>query len=313
MAAGLAGSPFTRGHAADAFEVGIKKWFLMQYKMMSDKALYPLAFQVGTAEKMTVTDGVMAALGLVPQKAEGANFEYDAMQEAWTRAYTARTFALGVSQTEEATEDELYGLTRRAGEALGNSMAYSKEVHAWSLLNNLTATAYTAGGTAYTPFNSTGHFRVDGGVFTNYLSTGAGFSIEALELALSEWYVQMVDQRGLMQMIEPEYVIHGPADRYAVQRVLTSIQQPGGNDNDPNAVRVMHNLKPLCVPYLTNDGRWFLWASPSDTGVRFYNRVGAQIRRFDTQENGNTNMVIRARFESGETHASGTFQGSAGA
>jgi hypothetical protein len=312
MAAGLAGAPFTRVHAADAFEVGIKKWYLMQYKMMSDKALYPLIANVDSAEKQTVTDGVMAALGLVPQKAEGANFEYDAMQEAWTKGYTARTFALGVSQTEEAAEDELYGLTKRAGEALGNAMAYSKEVHFWALLNSLTATVYTAGGTNYTMFNSSGHYRVDGGVFTNYLSTGAGFSIEALELILSEWYVQQVDQRGLMQQIEPMWVVHGPSDRYVVQRVLTSIQQPQGNDNDPNAVRAMHNLKPLCVPYLTNDGRWFLWAGKEDTGVKFYNRVGSQIRRFDTQENGNTNIVIRSRFESGATHASGTMQGSAG-
>src|SRR3954466_13133198 len=103
------GAPFTRNHAADAFEVGIKHWFIQQYKMMSDRMLYPMIANVVDAEKKTITEGVMATLGLFPQKSEGANFEYDSMQEAWTRAFTPRTFAMGVSHTLEAKQDELYG------------------------------------------------------------------------------------------------------------------------------------------------------------------------------------------------------------
>ena len=220
---------------------------------------------------------------------------------------------MGVSHTLEAKQDELYGLIPKAGKALATSAAYTQEVHFWALLNSLTATAYTAGGSNYTIFNSTGHYRVDGGVFTNTLSTGATFSIEALELALAEWYIQMVDQRGLMQMIEPQWVIHGASDKYLVERVLSSIQQPQGNDNDPNAVRRLHNLKPLCVPYLTNDNRWFLFAAKEDTSVQFVKRLGMQTFRFDTQENQNTNVVNLFRIESGIVHASGLFQGSAGA
>ena len=306
------GSPFSRGHAAEAFEVGIRKWYYQSYDLMSSKAFYPQIANVETANKQTMTDAVMAGLGIFPQKAEGASYEYDAIQEAWKQTYTARTFALGVSYTKEAQEDELYGLIPKAGSELGRAAAYTKEVHFWNLLNSLSATAYTAAGTNYTLFNSTGHYRVDGGVFTNLLSTGASLSIESLELALTEWYVQQVDQRGLMQIIEPKWLIHGPGDRYLAQRILTSIQQPQGNDNDPDAVRALHNLQPLCVPYLTNDQRWFLFAAKEDTGVNFFNRIGMQMERFDTQENGNVNMVARFRIESGVTHASGSFAGSVG-
>jgi hypothetical protein len=304
-------APFTRSHAAAAFEVGIKKWFYHQYDLVSKDALYPMIFDVDTAEKQTVTDGVMQGLGLFPQKDEGAPVEYDAIQQAWTKAYTARTFALAVSYTEEAKEDELYGLIPKAGKELGRAAAYTKEVHAWALFNDLTATAYSAGGSNFTVLDDA-HYRTDGGTWSNTLSTNAAFSIEALELALSQWAVQMVDQRGLMQMIQPKYVIHSPADKYLVYRVLKSINQPQGQDNDPNAVRAMHNLIPVCVPYLTGDGRWFISASPDDTGLRFFNRIGMKINRYDSEETGNTNMRARFRIESGMTHASGLF-GSPGA
>lgn len=278
---------------------------------MSQQAFYTQAFNVRSADKQTMTDGVMAGIGVYPEKAEGANYEYDSIQQAYTKAATPRTFALGLSYTKEAQEDELYGLIPKAGSELGRALAYTKEVHAWGRFhNNLSATLYTAGGTAY-PLLSATHYRVDGGTWSNTLSTSAALSIEALELGLSEWYDGMLDQRGLMQVIEPKFLIHGPSDRYLAHRLLKSIQQPQGNDNDPNAVRAIHNLVPLCVPYLTNDGRWFLQAAPSDTGLTFWNRVGMMTDRFDTPENGNVNMVARARFLADGVHPSGVF-GSAG-
>jgi hypothetical protein len=263
-------------------------------------------FDVQPSVKQLETDGVLAGIGLFPEKPEGANYEYDSPQQAYTVAYRHHTFALGLSFTKEAREDELYGLIEKSGRELGRAAAYSQEVGAWSLFNNLTATVYTADGTNYTLLSST-HFRVDGGTWTNQLSTNADLSIESLELMLSEWVVNMTDMRGQINLTMPKFLIHGPGDKYLAYRLTQSVQQPQGPDNDINAVRAMHDLIPICVPFLTNDGRWFIVGGPGETGLVYFDRVGMSMDRFDTPENGNVNMIARYRSSSGASHPGAVF------
>jgi hypothetical protein len=288
----------------------VRKWYYNEYDLISKTSYFRRVFDVQSSVKQVETDGVLAGIGLFPEKPEGANYEYDSPQQAYTVVYRHHTFALGLSFTKEAQEDELYGLIPKSGKELGRAAAYSQEVSAWSLFNNLTATVYTADASNYTLLGS--QFRVDGGTWTNQLSTNADLSIESLELMLSEWVTGMVDQRGLMNLTMPKFLIHGPADKYLAYRLTRSVQQPQTNDNDINAVRAMDDLIPICVPFLTNDGRWFIVGGPGETGLVYFDRVGMSVDRFDTPENGNVNMVARFRSSSGATHPA-AIMGSQGA
>lgn len=298
----LAGTPMTRNHIPDLLELGIRKAYIDMSDLIPSQ--YEFIYNINVSKKKTETEVVTGGLGLFQQKAEGASPYFDNGQEAWSKAYVANCWSLGIEVTKEGMEDDLYNYYTSMGGELGKSGRYTMNVEAWDLFNSLSATVYTAGGSNYTLLSTT-HFRVDGGTWSNRPTVATDLSIESLETLLTQWRTGMVDQRGRKLGMQPKYLMVGPSDESIAYRILNSDKRPFGNDNDPNFVKTQRNLQVLVADYMTDDGRWFLLADKPYTGLQYNLRVGQEMERRDDSRTGNMLMVARYRESHGASHTGG--------
>lgn len=300
----LIGSPMTRAHIPDLLELGIRQVFVDEYELIDNQLeeIYPVV----ESRKKTESDVVTAGLGTFQLKSEGNQPTFDNGQEAWKKSYTHNTFALGVEITEEGMEDDLYDFYMSMGRELGKAGAYTQQVDAFDLFNNLSATVYTAGGTNYTLLSTT-HFRVDGGTWANKPAISTDLSIESLETFLTNWRTNMVDQRGRKLTIRPEVLMVGPSDEWVAHRLLMTEQRPFSADNDVNAVRERRSLRPFVADFMTDDSRWFLLANKMATGLRYNLRAKREMRRRDDPRTGNLLMIGRYRESHGASHVYGLY------
>ena len=203
-------------------------------------------------------------------------------------------------------EDDLYDYYLSIGRELGKAAAYTRQVEAMDLFNNLSATVYTADSTNYTLL-STSHFRVDGGTWSNRFTNSTDLSIESLEAALTLWRTDQKDQRGRKITTRPKILLVGPSDQFMAWRITDAQNRPGGNDNDPNVVKTKANLEVFVSDFLSDDGRWFLLAPKEETGLTYFDRAPTEMRRRDDSRTGNLLMIGRYRESHGTSHVWGVF------
>lgn len=262
-----------------------------EYELIDNQLeeIYPVV----SSRKKSETDVITAGLGTFQPKNEGGPPTFDNGQQAWTKAYTHNTWALGVEITEEGMEDDLYDFYMSMGRELGKAGAYTQQVEAFDLFNSLSATVYTAGGSNFTLLSTT-HFRVDGGTWANRPTSATDLSYEALELFLTNWRTSMVDQRGRKLTIRPETLMVAPSDEFMAEKILMSEPIPFSADNTVNAVRARRSLRPFVADFMTDDSRWFLLASKGQTGLRYNLRAKREMRRRDDPRTGNLLMIGRS-------------------
>jgi len=307
----LLGGTVTRSHFANALEANLRKGYVEEYKILSARALYPRIYNLldsdGKIERFTVNAG----LGTFPTKPENDAFDYDAPQEAWTQNLTNVEYALGVSVSMTAMEDDMHGLIKKSlrqnGGALMKVAMYTKERDAMTLFNSTltSGTAYTAGGTNYSVL-ATNHFRVDGGTWSNKFASSTDLSIEALEAAIQHWMANQKNQRGQISMVMPTTLMVAPGNVMLARRIVNSVKLPQSADNDPNPAGSMID-EIIEHPLLTNDGRWLLFAPKDERRLPYIERVRPNVFRQPDGDNGASRWVGRYRCVSGLVDPIGTF------
>lgn len=297
-------SPMSRDGIPDMMELGIRKVFTDSYRLYDD-VLEEIYNRTGSSKRQE-TDLYGSGLSVFHRKDEGMAPYFDTMQEAWKKVFLHATFALGTEITEEGMEDDLYRFYLGIGREMGKAAAYTRQVEGMDLFNNLSAELYNAESTSYTLL-STAHFRVDGGTWPNRPTNQVDLTSESLETALTDWSKNMLDQRGRRQNIRPATLMVGFSDEWTAHRILMSQKRPGGNDNDPNAIRDRRSLRLFVNPFLNDDGRWFLLAQKSDTGLVYFDRANTEMRRRDDSRTGNMLMIGRYRESHGSTHPYGIY------
>ena len=300
----LISSPMSRANIPDLLELGIRQVFVSEYELVDNQ--YEQIYNVVGSRKRQERDVFTSGLGTFQVKSEGRSPFFDSGQEAWLKTYIHNTWALGIEITQEGMEDDLYDFYMSMGKELGRAGAYTQQVEAFDLFNNLTATVYTANSTNYTLLSTT-QFRADGGSWPNRLTNPTDLSIESLETALSTWRTSMLDQRGRKTLIRPKYLMVGPSDEWVAHRILMTEYRPGSADNDVNAVKARRDLQIFVADFLTDDGRWFLLADKPQTGLRYNLRVKREVQRRDDSRTGNLLMVSRYRESHGASHVYGVF------
>lgn len=295
-------TPMSRANIPSLLELGVRRTYFNEYELYGRQ--YETLYNMNISKKRTETEVVLAGVSTFQPKVEGDSPFFDAGVEAWKKAYTALTWALGIEITEEGIEDDLYGYYVRMGGELGRAAYYTREIEAMDLFNNLSATVYTAASTNYTLLQ-TNQFRADGGTWSNKLSTPGDLSIETLETLLTQWRTGMLDQRGRKMLVPPAILLVGPTDEWIAKRILMSEKRPQGADNDPNVVKTERDLKCFVSDFLTDDGRWFLLAPMSETGLQYNDRRPNQMRRRDDPRTGNVLMIGTYRESHGASHVYG--------
>ena len=287
--------PITTGSFSKDLWPGVNKNYGMKYKE------YPVEhldiFDKNTSTKSFEEDVGAAMFGLAPIKTEGGGITYDEAEQAYIDRYTHITYALGFIITREMHDDGISAtVALRRSSALAFSIRQTAETVGANILNRAFNSSYTYGDGL--ELCSTAHPNQKGGTWKNELDTAADLSNASIEQACID-IAGLKSDSGLQIAVRPTKLIIPRQLVFQATRYLKSINEPGGADNDINAVRKMGVVPEVVTNhYLSDENNWFLKTDCPD-GMKHFERRGAAFASendFDTEN---------ARFKS-------TFRGSWG-
>lgn len=292
--------PTISGQFAENYVPGYRKFFFD--KFMGLPTQYDKLFNMLTSERQYEEDRKVAGLGSMPEKPEGDPVTYDDFQRGGsTVRYTHKTFGLGYRITEEAQEDELYGIFMKINTALAKAAKQRKELLSWNVLNNA-FTTFTSSGTAGTGLDglclcNTSHTLIGGGTASNRLATDSDLGVASLQAALT-LFTNMVDERQLPEECIPKYLVIPMALRWLARQLLNSPNEPFTSENQVNSI-IDDDLQYMATHYLTDADAFFVTAAPGEHDLNCYERRALQFKGDDD-------------FDSGDAKFKATFRGSAG-
>lgn len=296
----------TRGNIPRLLQEGLRKIYGMAYN--EHKTEYTRIVDEDRSTKAFEVDAQVEGFALAGQKAEGSDVQFDDMRQGFTPKYNHLTFAKGFIVTEEALEDELYGLLKKKARLLAFAMRQTQEVSAANLLNRGFNSAYTMVDGDGKPLFATDHLLgPSGGTFANQLAVGADLSEASVEDLVIQ-IAQATDARGNKINLQPRCLIVPPALQFEAARILKSSLQSGTANNDINAIAEMGIFRDgMCVNhYLTSDDAWFIKTDCPD-GVKRFNRVSPSFGEDNAFTSGNARFKVRARWSDGWTDPRGMY------
>src|SRR6476646_3222904 len=302
----LLGNPHQRAHFVDLLERGIAQVYFNELEI-ADSGILEQLYNMKTSEKAVEHDVVVAGLNVALPMSEGSDPQFDNMQEAWKVDYTALASGIATEFTHESIEDNLYlTLGKEMAQELARTMSYTRTIGGMDLFNDSTKVIYTYAAVTHTLLD-TAHPLVSGGTWGNKRTQKVLLSQEALEDAIQAWSNQLVDLRGRKYVVQPALLVHGPQDRFLVQRLLntpTAQGRPQSADNDINPLAKL-NITPFCNPHQTDDGRWFLFAPKRNLRLKYWDREKPMMKRVDSTTNWNVKMMSYMRNSHGASSPEG--------
>lgn len=308
----MASNIINTGSEARYLQPGLNKTFGAEYKAWDEKWRKIVEFE--TSKKSFEYDQQWDSFSLAPVKPEGAQIAYDGLIQGMTPKYQHQTYAKGFIVTEEALEDNLYGLFAKKPRMLARSMQLTKEYSVANLFNFGFDSSYTMPGGDGQPLFSSNHTLgpSDPSTYSNQLSTPAAFSEASLEQMLIEIYNQE-DSRGLRFDCRP-MLLFGPNElTFEFERVVKSVLQNDTSNNAVNAVNSMGALKDgfMVNPYLIGSTTaWFIKTDVMD-GPKLISRQDVRFEQDNDFGTSNYRFKAYARWSTGWSDARGCF-GSAG-
>lgn len=295
-------SPMMRDGFSDLMYPGLNEAYLLAFNSYPSE--YESFLNLETSSKMDEDDSVTVGFGLIPEKDEGDSPVYDALAYVDKVRYTHKTYAMGYEVTEEAYEDELYGIIRQASRALAVSVKQTIDTLAADVLNRAFNTSYT--GVDGKALCVTDHPQQKGSSeVANRPAVDCDFDPTALYSALETWE-QWTNDNDLPLLLRPQQVISGPAQRRILVHTLGTEKEPYTSDNEINAVREWE-LRKNILHYLTDSDAWWILSSKNEHFLKWFWRVRPQFRNFDDPNTGNAKYMVRFRASYGFTHWWGVY------
>lgn len=237
-------------------------------------------FNVQSSDKAFEKDASVSGLGKLVRKPEGDAIVYETPVPGYAVTYTHLTFGKGEGITYEMYQDDQYNIIRKAPARLARAKMRTREQFAADIFNY----AATYGGGGLAAFNggdgvgllSTAHPLKSGGTQSNYV--GDDLDEDALENAIVSMRATK-DNKGELQMIQPDTLVVPPALEKEARILLESTQRTGTANNDINPYKGA--LKLVVWDFLGSaaggsDTAWFLidstqnelnWFNRDDRGV----------------------------------------------
>lgn len=270
-------------------------------------------FEVMKSDKAYEKDTSVSGLSKLVRKAEGDAIAYESPVAGYPSIFTHLTFGMGEAVTYEMYQDDAYNIIRKAPARLARAKAHSKEQFAADILNG----GFVYGGVRDSKFNgpdgkalfATDHPLKDANGATQSNYTTAALSEDALEVALVSMRATK-DNKGELQMIQPDTLIVPPALEKEARILLDSQQRTGTANNDINPYK--GRLKLIVWDYLGSaaggsDTAWFVLDSKQN-GLTFFNRDDRGIEGpeydFDTKT---AKWSVVARWSAGFNDWRGTY------
>jgi len=295
-------TPMQRAGFSHLLYPGLNKEYLLTYGAYPEE--YTKYLNIETSDRYKEEDLVVAGFGLVPEKAEGATPVYDVMKMSEKKAYIHKTYVLGFEVTEEANEDELYGILKKAPRALAIAVKQTIDTLAASVLNNGFSASFP--GIDGKALFATDHPQLKaGGTVSNRAAIDVDFDITSLSDALLTWE-QWTDDNGFPLLLKPKWIFGSPLNREIMVKTLGTEKMPGTSDNDINAIREWE-LQKMILHYTTDPDAWGLLSTTAEHYMKLFWRIKPSFRGFDDQATGNARYLTRFRLSTGVTHWWGTY------
>jgi len=299
-----------RSRFTEAYVPGLFALMTEEYKRYPE--IWRELVKVERSEKAKEECAYLSSLSLVPKKGEGDPITYDARLQGPKKAWVHDTYALGLRITEEAIEDDLYGVMRDGARELGVSARETRHIAVAEIFNTGFVTTYHTAGDALAIFY-TAHTKLGGGTWSNQ-ATASSLSYSTLQAAIRAFESQ-TDHRGKKIMQTPTTLLVPPALEFKALELLESVGQPESDTNDINAVRrARPSIKLVVWPYLTSATAWFLIGDNAkmSTGLIHFERVGVTFGKEGDFDTGDAKFKTRFRISTEVNHPIGMY-GNAGA
>lgn len=277
----MAGPILTSSHPK-ALWPGVKGWFGRSYD--NHQTEYTDLFETITSDKQYEEFVQVTPFGLVPEKPQAQAVTYTSETQGPVTRATHVLYALGYVVSYEEIKNNLYSEVSgtRAG-SLANAFRQTKERLGAGMYNNAFDSNYSgADGVALC---STAHPNTSGGVYSNKLSTDAALSEAALEDMLIQ-IMQATDDKSNLINLMPKSLHVPPALWFTANRILKSVYQTNGANNDINVIQATNAL-PMGVKmnhYFTSSTAWFVRTNVQK-GLYYIERESMQFDKdndFDT-------------------------------
>ena len=194
-------------------------------------------FQVETSSKNLEKYSSASGLSKLVVKDEAGPITYEDQIQGYDTTFVHKTFAKGSAVSQELWEDEQFPVMRRKPRELALARVRTREQIGADIFNY----AFTAGGGGFSTFISggdaqaligTSHPRSDGGTAqSNY--TTQDLAEDSLEIALVTMRATL-DDKGQLQMVQPDVLVVPPALEKEARILLDSNQRTGTANNDIN-------------------------------------------------------------------------------
>lgn len=306
----MPGGTITTGNVARLLQEGLASIFGQTYDAHATQ--WNMIFDTHTSKKAFEVDQQFEGFGLAPVKLEGDSVAYDTQTEGITPKYPNITYAKGFIVTEEALDDELYGVFNGKARGLAFAINQTKEVVGANVLNNGFDANFIMTDGDGLPLFDTAHPNgpTDTGSYSNRLATDADLTEASLEDTLIQ-INQATDTRGLRIALMAETLIIPPEYMFLAERILASTLQSGTANNDLNAIKAMSSLPGgfKVNNFLTDPDAWFIKTNAPD-GLKYYTRRAVRFEQ--DMDFGTSNQRFKAseRYSFGWSDARGMFASS---
>lgn len=262
-----------RGSFPRALLAGVNQWFGDTYKACDP--IWSKIYEKNSSTKPYELDVMAEGFGLVSQKNEGDDIQFDTRKQGFSPKYLHSSFAKGFIVTREALDDEQYSLFTAGAKYLARSFYVTKEIEGAKPFNYAFSTTSAMTGGDGIAMCSTAHIKgPSGGTYSNRLAIDADFSEASLEDML-KLIKRATDSRGKNINLSAVRLI-GHADQvFEFNRVLNSALQNDTANNATNSVRDMRMIRDGFVvsPYLSlePDAWWLQTDCPE--GFKYFERT----------------------------------------
>lgn len=238
---------------------------------------------------------VMYGFPLAPQKADGANVEYQSFGELFRIQTTFKEIAIAFAISKAAVEDgEAINLTEIGVRHAYKSMDETKNVEAANILNN----GFTTTGYDGVSFFSTAH-PGNSATYSNQFASNPALSQSNFEAALTT-IISATDPSGKIAGLLPEKLVVPPALWATSQVILNSAGRSGTTNNDMNPIKVWSSLDadPAVMRRLTSSTAWFVMTKGADEArAIIYAERASREQNDDVDFNtGTTRFKFRDRY-----------------
>lgn len=243
---------------------------------------YDKIFNVLSSSRAYEKETASSGLSRLVEKTQGDAIKYEDKVPGYDVTYSHKTFALGAAVTHEMYEDDQFNVMNRLPRDLALAKIRTKEQAAADIFNY----GFTAGGGGTAAFTSgdtlalfsSAHTSTGDNVGTQSNTTTADLDEDSLETALVTMR-QTLDNKGQLQMIQPDTLIVPPALEKEARILLDSSGRVGTANNDVNPYQ--GRLKLIVWDYLGSalggsDTAWFIVDSKMHW-LQWFNREDGDV------------------------------------